>query len=67
MTCPNRIDPFDQRSQPCGDDGGYCPDCEAKVAAYWASYFGLRPDMTREQRRQQLEWFRPFARSWESR
>lgn len=44
----------------CEDcDETYCDACFAKQAAYWADYFGLRPDMTSAQRREQLQRMKP--------
>lgn len=58
--CPNRLGAeYGEDNGPCGDEGRVCDECFAREAAYWASYFGLRPGMTREQRRAQLEQFRP--------
>jgi hypothetical protein len=64
MSCPNRID-FDQDDEGpmCGDESGLCSACDAKEAAYWGSYFGIRPEMSREARQAQLEAFAPPGRS----
>jgi hypothetical protein len=64
MACPNRIDDaYDNEGPRCGDEGRVCSVCAAKEAATWADYFGLRPDMTREQRRAQMAAFAPPGRS----
>jgi hypothetical protein len=58
-------DPDDADSGECGDEGECCDACNLKEEAYWASYFGLRPGMTREERRNQLAAFAPPGREEE--
>lgn len=58
MSCPNTID--EDSEAPCGDEGRMCSACADREAAYWARYFGLHPDMSRAERRAQLERWRPF-------
>lgn len=77
MTCANRFCPHcnltaeeqwgkecpdcDSHLPPCGDEGQLCPECFAKEDARMRRYFGLRPDMTPAQRREQLERMRPLG------
>jgi hypothetical protein len=48
----------------CEESVGECDWClwRAKQAEYWAKYFGLTPGMTRQERINQLEQFRPLHR-----
>jgi hypothetical protein len=62
MTCPNRIDPDDPESQPCGDEGRLCPQCWRREHDRWVAYFWLSEGMSREERRRQIEAFRPVNR-----
>lgn len=61
LTTVNKADMSNEQQQTvCVDcDEQYCDACFAREAAYWAKYFGLRPDMTREQRREQLQRMKP--------
>lgn len=43
----------------CGDEGRQCPECEEKDKERWAAYFGIKPGMTKAERRAQVEAFRP--------
>ncbi len=51
----------------CDEQGLDCEYCVAvaKEAEYWAKYFGLHPGMTRQERVNQLEQFRPLHRMHE--
>lgn len=57
----HKIDPDDEESQECGDEGHVCYACASLVVKYWAEYFGLRPEMTRAEVGAQLEQFRPIS------
>ncbi len=45
----------------CGDEGRLCDACALKREYRWAAYFGLTPEMTGEQRVEQLRQFRPAS------
>lgn len=38
-----------------------CDPCHYLEAQYWARYFGIRPGMTSQERRNQLEAMRPLG------
>jgi hypothetical protein len=45
----------------CDDEGNLCEPCFSLEAEYWASYFGIRPGMSKQQRMNQLEAMRPLG------
>jgi hypothetical protein len=42
-------------------DAHVCDSCHFLKAQEWAAYFGIRPGMTSQQRRNQLEAMRPLG------
>ncbi len=49
----------DGTERECGDEGRVCDECFDVEKRYWAAYFGLSPEMTREERLAQLKRMRP--------
>lgn len=38
--CPNRIDPDEPDSAPCGDEGRLCEECDRMEGEKWRAHFG---------------------------
>ena len=47
----------------CNCEEQHVEDCPAYEAEkqYWANYFGITPEMNREERRRQLDFMRPYG------